>query len=446
MTRATGSDLLFLSREKGEETPLRASQIIRGFCGKSLDQFHAARVAALLHVVDAVGNAGRLTLTSLARALRPTTTPKHRIKRVDRLLGNFRLQLELNDWYALLAQKLLKGQRRPLIALDWTQVSGDLWALWAAIPFKGRGIPLYVEVHSKSKVGNRKVQTQFLESLREILPADTRPILVADAGFRTPFFYACFEYRFDFVIRLRGNGMMRDRFRTRHLFKRIFRTARSRPRSLGDFNVHDSNCRGAGVRVVLGSRPAKLKKRRDTYRRSAAEPWLLATSMIDVMPSSIVGIYATRMQIEETFRDAKNPRAAGLSPRLRLVVRAGAKYFCSSHVSQSSPPCFSARPSRAPAMPATFRQILALLVAYSPFFSSELSLFANLSQFASPIFSSKPLEDLPSIYSYARRSTSGTTRLSSEIRGDPSGGDRYRVHCFRCFSRNAVARFSTVKT
>jgi hypothetical protein len=26
------------------------------------------------------------------------------------------------------------------------------------------------------------------------------------------------------------------------------------------------------------------------------------------MPCSIVGIYATRMQIEETFRDAKNPR------------------------------------------------------------------------------------------------------------------------------------------
>src|ERR1700733_5328774 len=125
MTRATESDLLFLSREKGEETPLRASQIIRGFCGKSLGQFHAARVAALLQVVDAVGNAGRLSLTALGRALRPTTTPKHRIKRVDRLLGNLRLQLELNNWYALLARKLLKSQRRPLIALDWTQVSCD---------------------------------------------------------------------------------------------------------------------------------------------------------------------------------------------------------------------------------------------------------------------------------------------------------------------------------
>jgi Transposase DDE domain len=77
---------------------------------------------------------------------------------------------------------------------------------------------------------------------------------------------------------------------------------------LGTLVVHGSNSGGAGLRVVLGSRPAKLKKRRDNHRRSAAEPWLLATSLIDVTPASIVGIYATRMQIEETFRDAKNPR------------------------------------------------------------------------------------------------------------------------------------------
>jgi hypothetical protein len=38
----------------------------------------------------------------------------------------------------------------------------------------------------------------------------TRPILVADAGFRTPFFFAsCADAGFDFVIRLRGDGIVR---------------------------------------------------------------------------------------------------------------------------------------------------------------------------------------------------------------------------------------------
>ena len=43
-------------------------------------------------------------------------------------------------------------------------------------------------------------------------------------------------------------------------------------------------------------------------RQAALDPWLLATSMSEGDASCIVGIYARRMQIEETFRDAKNHR------------------------------------------------------------------------------------------------------------------------------------------
>ena len=43
-------------------------------------------------------------------------------------------------------------------------------------------------------------------------------------------------------------------------------------------------------------------------RKAARDPWLLATSLTEADAASIVGIYARRMQIEETFRDAKNHR------------------------------------------------------------------------------------------------------------------------------------------
>ena len=43
-------------------------------------------------------------------------------------------------------------------------------------------------------------------------------------------------------------------------------------------------------------------------RSAALDPWLLATSMSDGDAASVVGIYARRMQIEETFRDTKNHR------------------------------------------------------------------------------------------------------------------------------------------
>jgi DDE family transposase len=38
------------------------------------------------------------------------------------------------------------------------------------------------------------------------------------------------------------------------------------------------------------------------------QPWLLATSLSKPTPKKITDIYAKRFQIEECFRDAKNPR------------------------------------------------------------------------------------------------------------------------------------------
>jgi hypothetical protein len=53
-------------------------------------------------------------------------------------------------------------------------------------------------VHPSSKEGNRQVHERFLQSL-EAVTQGTRPILVADAGFRTPFFFACADAGFDFA-------------------------------------------------------------------------------------------------------------------------------------------------------------------------------------------------------------------------------------------------------
>jgi len=47
---------------------------------------------------------------------------------------------------------------------------------------------LYEEVHPGRKLGNRRVQKQFLAHLKQVLPLHVTPIVVADSGFRTPFF------------------------------------------------------------------------------------------------------------------------------------------------------------------------------------------------------------------------------------------------------------------
>src|SRR5262249_38487141 len=59
------------------------------------------------------------------------------------------------------------------------------------------------------------------------------------------------------------------------------------------------------------------------YSKTAAEPWVLVTSLLDEDAATIVSLYRIRMRIEEQFRDTKNERWGwGLG---RIVVRRGSE-------------------------------------------------------------------------------------------------------------------------
>ncbi|WP_257999783.1 transposase, partial [Xanthomonas oryzae] len=49
----------------------------------------------------------------------------------------------------------------------------------------------------------------FLQQLRALIPDDVRPILVTDAGFRTPWFRAVSAMGWDWVGRLRGRTQVK---------------------------------------------------------------------------------------------------------------------------------------------------------------------------------------------------------------------------------------------
>jgi hypothetical protein len=205
-----------------------------------------------------------------------------------------------------------------VVAVDWTQLPSDLYALTATVAFCGRGLPIFSIVRPQKELGSPRAHDAFLDGLRAIFPDGCRPILVADAGFKTPFFQACEARGFDFVIRLRGNGVAETwdfdaaepsvKLRFEELFERAGRHAQC----LGARVPHAST-RSKTYRLVLASRPKGRIRRRPNeakqfYRRRAQEPWLLATTLENEPAEQIVRIYATRMQIEETFRDIKDPR------------------------------------------------------------------------------------------------------------------------------------------
>lgn len=304
---------------------MRASGIVRQICRSVLVEVHAARVAVVLAAVDALVRGGRLALTALGQRLESSALVKHRVKRIDRLLGNTHMHQELPLWYAALAQRLLGQARRPVVLIDWTQTVGKFNALVAAVPFAGRAVPIYAEVHPSSDYNSRKVHKRFLERLACVLPKQAKPIIVTDAGFRTPFFRKVMDMHWDFVIRLRGRGVLRQlgsgggktRIPDRRLrFDEAFAMAIDRPQRLGRWCPYKTvgNPVIGELPIVIAARPEPRRSRRNAgtrddaiYQRSALEPWLLATTL-DEHPRRVVALYAMRMQIEETFRDAKSAR------------------------------------------------------------------------------------------------------------------------------------------
>jgi len=227
---------------------------------------------------------------------------------------------ELRLYFRDVAAFTIGAWARPVILLDWTKVTDDFHALVAAVPIGGRAATIYEEVHPERHLGNAKVQAAFLRAMADVLPRGCRPIIVTDAGFHGPFFRAVRSRGWDYVGRIRGTATM-------HLISsgaaltvsQAYDSATRTPRDLGAAVLYAAH-RAMDARLVLAAKPPRRRKHPWTRLRTgeggvvrstitgAKEPWLLATSLDTETAAQIVAIYATRMQIEETFRDAKNHR------------------------------------------------------------------------------------------------------------------------------------------
>jgi hypothetical protein len=118
---------------------------------------------------------------------------------------------------------LLRGRAEPLSVIDWSDLKADqsLHLLRASVPVGGRSLTLYEEVHPQGKLGNRQVQHRFLQRLAQMLPAAAEPIIVADSGFKVPFFREVEQLGWRWVGRVRGRDSIKLKWRWRS-GKRLF--------------------------------------------------------------------------------------------------------------------------------------------------------------------------------------------------------------------------------
>jgi hypothetical protein len=229
-----------------------------------------------------------------------------------------------------MAHRLLRGAERPVILVDWTQACGTHVALVAAVPIGGRALPIYTEVHPLKKLGNAAVEKRFLCALKAIVPPECRCIIVSDAGFKGPFFSAILKCGWDFLGRVRGTTKAIAATGEKISKQEFYARASTTPIELGAFGLFVKQripCRLVLVRKRRRpgpKRPPPACKEERELRQSALDPWLLATSLSDGDAAEVVRLYAKRMQIEETFRDAKNHRFGWSLGTVRLSTPARA--------------------------------------------------------------------------------------------------------------------------
>ena len=302
---------------------MHATQLLDKAIAKRCQAVHRKRWWALMANVGALLRGKRLSVTGLGRALQSNGYEKHNIKRSDRLVGNVHLHRDRKRIYGALAHRIVGKQRQPVILVDWSDLSADreFQLLRASVAVGGRALTLYEETHPQCYAGNARVHRRFLATLQAILPAGCCPIIVTDAGFRTPWFKAVLARGWEFVGRIGGHTMLNPQGEAAWIrVESVFESATRRPRYLGHIDVVKRDPLPCHAYVVKKKKQGRIKKtvfgKRCMMKHSEKNaqrertPWLIVTSLSGgaSITQRVMHLYKTRMQIEEAFRDIKNSR------------------------------------------------------------------------------------------------------------------------------------------
>lgn len=169
-------------------------------------ELHLKRLNSLTLACHALLDCKTLTLTELGRNLPTKARTKHNIKRIDRLLGNRHLHKERLAVYRWHASFICSGNTMPIVLVDWSDIREQkrLMVLRASVALHGRSVTLYEKAFPLSEQCSKKAHDQFLADLASILPSNTTPLIVSDAGFKVPWYKSVEKLGWYWLSRVRG--------------------------------------------------------------------------------------------------------------------------------------------------------------------------------------------------------------------------------------------------
>lgn len=297
-----------------------ARLLCQSFFQDALAPLHLYRQKALTDAVSAVINGASLSLTSIGRHLPGQACVKHKIKRIDRLLGNTHLHDEVSVVFTQITRRLVKNMSRVFILVDWTSYPSESFQLLrASLACDGRSLPLMSIVVPKAQQASSVVHKRLLDSLAHCFSQGTEVTIIADAGFHGLWFHQVSSRGWTYICRVRGNHY----YRTGTEWKKVMdagEKATNKPRYLGEGLLgKNSHARHKGHFYLYKEKAKGRKNHRPKYVRPrgslekqgrgfAKAPWLIFTNTTQYTARQIMKIYSRRMQIEQNFRDEKNSR------------------------------------------------------------------------------------------------------------------------------------------
>lgn len=142
----------------------------------------------------------------MARSIPGAKKHKHRLKRLWRFVSNHQVKPEQLRalWIAWCIKMFVPWDYVP-VALDWTSLPGNVPCLMAAIPFRGRAVPLLWQIvpFGSLKDSQNRIEEQLVVHLTHLIGPGKRIVLIADRGFgRATFVQFLLRLNLLFVLRV----------------------------------------------------------------------------------------------------------------------------------------------------------------------------------------------------------------------------------------------------
>ena len=287
---------------------------------------HAVRLNRLMTTTACLLSHSTLSLSALGRATKGPAKVKHKIKAVDRLLGNSNLYAEKIDIYKILAEKIIGKMKEIDVLVDWSPAGHyKNNMLRASIAYNERSVTIYQEVHPEKLLGNYNVHKQFLNNLKRIIPDGCNANIITDAGFRTDWFELVQKQNWDFTGRVLTQICYKlDGADNWQHCSTLYEKATNIPAYIGQGALAKDRKLKCYIylyseklnKQILNKGLQQKKKKRKIvhgntdrkHRKNHETPWLLVTSKKHHSNSAkkIVKKYSRRMKIEHDFRSTKN--------------------------------------------------------------------------------------------------------------------------------------------